>query len=143
MSDGLTWMPAWQIRELIGKGDVSPVEGVEHFLGRISELNPTLRAFATVDADGARTQAKRAEDAVRAGEVLGPLHGIPISAKEHIPIAGLPTQQLFGPNVTVATRVCFSLARDHVLPASETLSKVNARTRTPINSTLLVGGLSL
>lgn len=46
-------------------------------------------------------------------------------------------------NVTVATRVCFSLARDHVLPASETLSKVNARTRTPINSTLLVGGLAL
>ena len=104
MSDGLTWMPAWQIRELIGKGEVSPVEVADHFLGRIEELNPMLRAFATIDADGARAQAKRAEDAVRAGEVLGPLHGIPISAKEHIPIAGLPTQELFGPNVTVATR---------------------------------------
>ncbi|HEY2332419.1 MAG TPA: amidase [Acidimicrobiales bacterium] len=100
----LTWLPAWQLREMIGKGEVSPVEVTEHFLGRVEQLDPVLKAFATLDASGARAQAKRAEDAVRRGDELGPLHGIPISAKEHIPIAGLPTQQLFGPNVSMATR---------------------------------------
>jgi Asp-tRNA(Asn)/Glu-tRNA(Gln) amidotransferase A subunit family amidase len=111
MSEALTWMPAWQIRELIGKGEVSPVEVTEHFLGRIEELNPTLKAFATLDAVGARAQAKQAEDAVLAGQTLGTLHGIPISAKEHIPIAGLPTQELFGPNVTIAVRDELGIAR--------------------------------
>ena len=43
MTEALTWMPAWRIRELIGKGDVSPVEVTEHFLGRIEELDGTLQ----------------------------------------------------------------------------------------------------
>jgi len=46
-------------------------------------------------------------------------------------------------NVTIATRMCFSLARDNMLPGSKLLSRVDAKTRTPINSTLLVGGLAL
>ena len=46
-------------------------------------------------------------------------------------------------NVTVATRMCFSLARDNMLPGSKALSRVNAKTRTPINSTLLVCSFAL
>lgn len=46
-------------------------------------------------------------------------------------------------NVTVATRLSFSLARDYMLPGSRVLSRVNARTRTPINSVLLVGAVAL
>jgi aspartyl-tRNA(Asn)/glutamyl-tRNA(Gln) amidotransferase subunit A len=36
MNEDLTWLPAWRIRELIGK-EVSPVEVTEHFLNRIEE----------------------------------------------------------------------------------------------------------
>lgn len=46
-------------------------------------------------------------------------------------------------NVTVATRMCFSLSRDNMLPGSKALSRVNTKTRTPINSTLLVCSLAL
>lgn len=42
-------------------------------------------------------------------------------------------------NVTVATRMCFSLARDKMLPASGTLAWVSHATRTPIPAVLLVG----
>ncbi|MEX1006659.1 MAG: hypothetical protein WD271_02315 [Acidimicrobiia bacterium] len=38
MTESLTWMPAWQIRDLIGKQEISPVEVTDHFLGR----NPTV-----------------------------------------------------------------------------------------------------
>ena len=57
MSEELTWMPAWRIRELIGAHEVSCVEVTEHFLQRIEKFNPTLHAFAEVDADGALEQA--------------------------------------------------------------------------------------
>ena len=39
MPDELTWLPGWQIRELISKREVSPVEVTDHFLGRIDEYD--------------------------------------------------------------------------------------------------------
>ena len=90
MADELTWMPAHGIRDLIAKGEVSPVEVTEHFLGRIEEHDGTLKAFRHVDHEGARSQAKAAEAAVKRGDNLGTLHGVPLAVKEHISVAGLP-----------------------------------------------------
>jgi len=42
-----------------------------------------------VDAEGARGAARAAEDAALRGEELGPLHGVPISIKSSIEVAGL------------------------------------------------------
>jgi Asp-tRNA(Asn)/Glu-tRNA(Gln) amidotransferase A subunit family amidase len=90
MSDELTWMPAHEMRDLVAKGEVSPVEVTDHFLGRIEELEPKLHAFQVVDRDAARQQARAAEQAVRDGAELGPLHGIPVSIKDHLAVKGLP-----------------------------------------------------
>jgi aspartyl-tRNA(Asn)/glutamyl-tRNA(Gln) amidotransferase subunit A len=94
MNKELIWFPAWRIRDLIVKKEVSPVEVTELFLGRIEELDGKLQSFAALDAVGARAQAKAAEDAVQRGDELGPLHGIPVSVKEHIAVAGLPVMDL-------------------------------------------------
>jgi aspartyl-tRNA(Asn)/glutamyl-tRNA(Gln) amidotransferase subunit A len=90
MSENFTWLPAWQIRDLIAKREVSPTEVTDHFLGRIEEFDGTLHAFLNLDRDGARRQAAAAEEAVVRGDEVGPLHGIPISVKSHIDVAGLP-----------------------------------------------------
>jgi amidase/aspartyl-tRNA(Asn)/glutamyl-tRNA(Gln) amidotransferase subunit A len=111
MSEELTWLPAWRIRELIGKRELSPVEVTEHFLGRIEALDPKLKAFRTLDATGAREQARRAEATVLSGEPLGPLHGIPISVKEHIPVAGLPLTRFMLPAFSSDDGVA---SRDHL-----------------------------
>ena len=52
-------------------------------------MNPKLNAFVHVDAERARQQARQAEAALgRSGE-LGPLHGVPLSIKSSIEVAGL------------------------------------------------------
>lgn len=88
MSDQLTWMPGWQLRDLMAKREVSCAEVVDHFLDRIDQFNGVLRAFQEVDAADARAQAKRADEAVGAGDELGPLHGIPTAVKSHIRVEG-------------------------------------------------------
>lgn len=75
--------------EQIRKQELSPVELVEAHLARIEKLNPKLNAFVQVDAEGARRQARAAEEAVTRHEKLGPLHGVPISIKSSIEVRGL------------------------------------------------------
>ena len=45
-------------------------------------------------------------------------------------------------NLTVATRMCYSLARDRMLPGSGLLARVTERTKVPSNALLLVGVIS-
>src|SRR5258705_5843652 len=67
---------------------LSPVEIVNAHLKRIEAMRPKLNAFVHIDADGARAQARRAENAVHGGAALGPLHGVPITIKSCIDVAG-------------------------------------------------------
>jgi amidase/aspartyl-tRNA(Asn)/glutamyl-tRNA(Gln) amidotransferase subunit A len=90
VADELTWLAAWQLRDLMATRQVSPVEVTEHFLARIEEHNPVLRALRHVDAAGARERAREAESQVLRGEDLGSLHGVPLAVKEHIAVAGMP-----------------------------------------------------
>ncbi len=57
-------------------------------LRKIKKLNPVLNAFVQVDAEGAFRQAREAEVAVRRGAKLGALHGVPVSIKISIEVAG-------------------------------------------------------
>jgi len=74
---------------------ISPVEATEQCLGRISRLNPQLRAFITVDADGALRAAKQREAEASAGRWRGALHGVPLAFKDLFHIRGLPIRTLW------------------------------------------------
>jgi aspartyl-tRNA(Asn)/glutamyl-tRNA(Gln) amidotransferase subunit A len=71
-------------------GRTSSAELVRQALDAIAELNPSLNAFVTVDADGATAAARRADDELAAGADRGPLHGVPVGVKDLIEVAGLP-----------------------------------------------------
>src|SRR3954471_9592040 len=83
---------AAQMAEMVRAKTISPVELVDVHLARIEELQPALNAFVTVDWDRARSEAKAAEETIMRGEAVGPLHGVPISIKSSISVAGLPCE---------------------------------------------------
>jgi aspartyl-tRNA(Asn)/glutamyl-tRNA(Gln) amidotransferase subunit A len=64
---------------------------LEACLREIEASNPALNAFITVMAEEARAAADRADREIAAGHYRGPLHGIPISLKDLIDVAGVPT----------------------------------------------------
>lgn len=85
----LIFLPAIEMAELIRAKKISPVELVEAHFAQIEKLNPKLNAYVQLDADRARRAARDAEDAVMHAKPVGPLHGVPISIKASISVAGL------------------------------------------------------
>jgi amidase len=85
----LTFLPAVEMAAQIRKREISPVELVEAHLAQIEKLNPRLNAFVQVDAERVRYAAQDAQTGVQREEKLGPLHGVPISIKSSIGVAGL------------------------------------------------------
>ncbi|MGH7265899.1 MAG: amidase [Candidatus Rokuibacteriota bacterium] len=86
-------MTDWTVAELaaaIRARRISPVEAVEDYLARIARLDGRLRAFITVDAEGALRAARAREAELMAGRG-GPLLGVPLAYKDLCAIAGLPT----------------------------------------------------
>lgn len=99
------WRSATELASLIASGHLSPVEVVESALLRIVALQPVLNAFDSVLHEQALADAREAERRLASGEHLGPLHGVPVSVKDLIAVAGAPLR--FG------SRVC----RDQVASA--------------------------
>ena len=91
MSTPLHYLSLSEVAVLVREGELSPVELVDTMLARIDSLEPELHAFVRVLGDRARDRAKRCETELAAGDVLGPLHGVPIALKDLCDMRGLPT----------------------------------------------------
>ena len=76
---------------LIRGGRLSAVELVTSLVQRISALDGDLRAWVTVDPDGALHAAQSVDRRLAAGEETGPLAGLPFGIKDVIHVGGLPT----------------------------------------------------
>ena len=80
-----------ELATLIKAREVSPVDVVRAYLGRIETLNPGLNAFITVTADHAIARARDAQKEIAAGKYRGPLHGIPYAPKDILATKGIRT----------------------------------------------------
>jgi len=90
VSDELTNKSATELVALIRARAVSPVEVVEAHLGRIEELNPSLNAIVTI-AEDALDRARVCEGALKNGNDVCALFGLPVTVKDTIDTAGLRT----------------------------------------------------
>jgi aspartyl-tRNA(Asn)/glutamyl-tRNA(Gln) amidotransferase subunit A len=83
-------MNAREAARLVASKQISPVELVTQALDQAEATQATLNAFAVLRREAALKEARAAEQAVMNGDPLGPLHGLPYSAKDLISVAGLP-----------------------------------------------------
>ncbi|MEE8130206.1 MAG: amidase [Vicinamibacterales bacterium] len=76
---------------LIRAGQTTAAELVERCLDSIARRDRQLNAFIKVSADDARAAARRADALIAAGHSVGPLHGVPVSVKDLLDLAGCAT----------------------------------------------------
>jgi len=87
-------LSAREIAAQIRRKAVSPVEVARAHLDRIERLNPKLNAFVDCQPEAVLAQARDAEKAIlrrdkdKEKDELGPLHGVPVSIKSSIDVAG-------------------------------------------------------
>ncbi|KAA2242632.1 amidase [Chitinophaga agrisoli] len=91
-TDPVYYQDATRLAELIRNREISPVEVVKAHLDRIEAVNAKVNAIVTI-SDTALNAARAAEAAVLRGDALGPLHGVPFTAKDSIDTAKLLTQR--------------------------------------------------
>lgn len=84
-------LTATEARRLIGEGKLSPVELLESCIERIEAVNPAVNAVVTTAYEQARAEAKEAEAAVKRGDPLGLLHGLPAVIKDLNDTKGIRT----------------------------------------------------
>jgi aspartyl-tRNA(Asn)/glutamyl-tRNA(Gln) amidotransferase subunit A len=92
VSDNLSSLDAARAGELIRRREVSPIELTEAALERIAAVEPAVSAFARVLPEEALASAQHAERELASGFDRGPLHGIPVAAKDLFDTARVPTE---------------------------------------------------
>lgn len=91
MNEKIWQRSATNLAAAIRAGELTCQEIMHTFLDRIAELDKHTNAFVTVDPQHALIAAREADDAVRSGRPLGPLHGLPITVKDVISTKGMRT----------------------------------------------------
>lgn len=96
-------LSAAELTRAYAAGALSPVEVAEATIAAVRA--DRFNAFAAHDMAGTRTAAQASAQRWRAGRPLGPLDGVPVSIKDNIHLAGLPTR--FGSLATPADPSAF------------------------------------
>lgn len=89
--DELWKLSAVEAAARIAGRELAPSEVVASVLKRIEAINPQLNAITFEVSEQAVAEARAADQAVASGRELGPLHGVPVTIKENIDVAGQPT----------------------------------------------------
>ena len=85
----LCYMPAIELADAIRAKNLSAVEITSAVLNRIKRLEPKLNAFAYVAAEEAMDAAQAADRRLAKGDPIGPLHGVPVTIKDHEAVRGM------------------------------------------------------
>ncbi len=111
-------MTATRLAEAIRAGKTTAVEAAEAVLARIEEEDKKYNCYVTVDRDGALAQAKAVQGRIEAGQLMGPLAGVPVAVKDNICTEGLLT--------TCSSRILYNFVPTYTAEAVKNLQKAGA-----------------
>lgn len=153
----ITELTALELGKKIRAGELTAVEATAAALEQIKRLEPTVNSYITVDEEGALRQAAKIQKKIEAGELSGPLAGVPAAIKDNMCTEGLLTTagsrilENFVPTYT-AEAVC-NLKRagavilgktnmDEFAMGSTTETSYYGETKNPWNTVHVPGGSS-
>ena len=82
---------ALEIGAAIKEGKITSVEATKAFLDAIDAKDGEYKSYITVIRDEALAKAQKADEAIKAGTLTGPLAGVPIAIKDNICTKGIKT----------------------------------------------------
>src|SRR5262245_24334827 len=93
----MTWtelaaLSGLEAQRLLSEGKITALELTEACLARIAADESRVQAWAFLEPELARAQARRCDGARQLGRPQGPLHGIPVGIKDIIDTHDMPTE---------------------------------------------------
>ncbi len=79
------------VAAMIADGTATASEVLESYLARIEAVEDKVHAWSHLDIEGARKTAAQLTQEAAAGRLRGPLHGVPVGAKDEFHVQGMPT----------------------------------------------------
>lgn len=111
-------LTALQLGKAIKAGEISAPEAAAAALAQIRAAEPKVNAFVTVDEEGAMAQAAKVQKRIEAGEIAGPLAGVPVAIKDNLCTRGLRT--------TCSSKMLDGFVPTYTAQAVENLEKAGA-----------------
>ena len=84
-------MTAVELAAAIKAKEVTVKEAVSAVLEQIEKKEEKLNCYVTIDKEGALLQAEKVQNKIDAGELTGPLAGVPVALKDNLCTEGMRT----------------------------------------------------
>ena len=111
-------LTALELGEKIKAKEVTVREAVDAVIGQIKEAESEIHSFVTIDEEGAYAQAEEIQKKIDAGELAGPLAGVPVAVKDNMCIEGQLT--------TCSSKILSNFKPTYTAEAVENLRKAGA-----------------
>ncbi len=111
-------LTAVELGKKIKAGEVTAVEATEAALAQMKAAEDQINAFVTIDEEGALKQAEHVQRRIEAGELTGPLAGVPAAVKDNMCTRGLLT--------TCSSRILSNFVPTYTAEAVLNLEKAGA-----------------
>ncbi len=111
-------LTALELGKKIKAGEVTVKEAVQAAIDRAKEAEPAVNSYVTLDESGALAQAEEIQKKIDAGELTGPLAGVPVAIKDNMCIKGQLT--------TCSSKILSNFKPAYTAEAVENLKKAGA-----------------
>lgn len=109
---------AVQLSAAIKEGKITAPEAAEAVLSQIEEKEKEYNCYVTVDREGALARAKKVQEQIEAGELTGPLAGVPVALKDNLCTEGLLT--------TCSSKILYNFVPTYTAEAVKNLIQAGA-----------------